>query len=374
MQAQGRRAGFRKSAAPRGKASSSQNRNPATPPQTFDLSPLEGRQNLIGLLAAPDMKDVLRKDLTRRNMRPVSEVGPLVLIERPPGLEHPDPSSPESCARAANRFPWAANIWWQPDVIRFESVSEAARLLKERQRNWSCTPLAFHRRASLITEKLPHVSAKPLGFPAVAPSSPLGSWCLADPNSMLASGFCSSPFPDGVARFEENHEDPPSRAYLKLWESFARLGFWPQAGEHCVDLGACPGGWSWVLQSTGARVTAVDRAPLEARIASLPLVTCLQESAFGLDPVSFRRNHGQADWLLSDMACYPERLLRLILAWRAAESCRHILCTLKFQGETDFATADSFASLPGARIFHLHHNRHELTVYIPPAELPGNRG
>ena len=35
--------------------------------------------------------------------------------------------------------------------------------------------------------------------------------------------------------------------------------------------------------------------------------------------------------------------------------------TLKFQGETDFETAARFAAIPGSRLVHLHHNKHELT-------------
>ena len=37
------------------------------------------------------------------------------------------------------------------------------------------------------------------------------------------------------------------------------------------------------------------------------------------------------------------------------------VCTIKFQGETDHKTVDAFAKIPGSRLLHLHHNRHELT-------------
>ena len=38
-----------------------------------------------------------------------------------------------------------------------------------------------------------------------------------------------------------------------------------------------------------------------------------------------------------------------------------IVCTLKFQGETDHATTRAFVAIPGARLLHLFHNKHELT-------------
>jgi 23S rRNA (cytidine2498-2'-O)-methyltransferase len=37
------------------------------------------------------------------------------------------------------------------------------------------------------------------------------------------------------------------------------------------------------------------------------------------------------------------------------------VCTLKFQGPTDHETARRFAAIPGSRLMHLHHNKHELT-------------
>ena len=124
-----------------------------------------------------------------------------------------------------------------------------------------------HRRAALIQERLPHVSAKPVVFPAAAPTAPLGSWTLLAPDRLLAAAHCSAPFPNGEVEFVEDKTGPPSRAYLKLWEALVRLRRWPQPGERCLDLGASPGGWTWVLAKLGAHVVAVDKAPLDPRIA-----------------------------------------------------------------------------------------------------------
>ncbi|MBX6322535.1 MAG: hypothetical protein IRY94_11960, partial [Rhodospirillaceae bacterium] len=142
---------------------------------------------------------------------------------------------------------WTQNVWLEPRWIAFGSISEAARALKTIQRNWALHPGRHHRRAALIAEQLPHVSAKPLRFPAPAPTAPLGAWTLVEPGLMLASPRCSSPFPDGVVRFVEDREGPPNRAYLKLWEALTLIGRHPRPGEVCLDLGASPGGWTWVL-------------------------------------------------------------------------------------------------------------------------------
>jgi 23S rRNA (cytidine2498-2'-O)-methyltransferase len=171
---------------------------------------------------------------------------------------------------------------------------------------------------------------------------------------MLASPTKSSPFVNGECHFIEDHLGPPSRAYLKLWEALMRFGRWPGAGEHCLDLGASPGGWTWVLAMLGAQVTAVDKAPLAANVAAMPGVTERLDSAFGLPPEP-------VDWLFSDVIAYPDRLLALVWRWIDAKAARSIVCTIKFQGSTDHAAAEAFAAIPGAQVVHLFHNKHELT-------------
>ena len=252
---------------------------------------------------------------------------------------------------------WAANIWHDPVYIQIDSIGDAAKKLRAIQRNWALYPFALHRRAALITDNLPKVSAKPLAFGDAAPQSPLGSWTLIDANTILAAPHCSSAFPNGEINFIENHIDSPSRAYLKLWDVFTVLGIGPKQGDFCLDLGACPGGWTWVLQTRGAKILSVDKAPLDPKIAALPNVEYRAESAFALDP----RTIGPVDWLFSDIVCYPKRLLTLVQKWLEAGTVKHFVCTIKFQGETDFETVKQFAAIPGSQILHLHHNKHELT-------------
>ena len=252
---------------------------------------------------------------------------------------------------------WAANVWLDPQEIAIVSISDAAAKLRAIQRNWAVYAPVLHRRATLIQQQLPKVSAKPLVFGASAPSAPLGSWTLLDAGTLLASAHCTSPFPNGEVRFVEDHVGPPSRAYLKLWEALTLIGFRPGPGERCLDLGSSPGGWSWALQRMGAQVISVDKAPLAREIARLPGIEHRLDSAFALDPHAI----GPIDWLFSDVVCYPARLLALVERWLAAGTCRRFVCTIKFQGETDHAIARRFAAIPGSQLAHLFHNRHELT-------------
>lgn len=261
--------------------------------------------------------------------------------------------SPEPVRRLA----WSQNAWLEPRVIPIASIKHAARELRAIQRNWALYSYRDHRRAKLIEDELPSVSARPIEPYAELPTAPLGSFTLLDRDTVLASPRCSSPFPNGEIRFVEDREGPPSRAYLKLWELFTRTGVRPAPGDRCVDLGSAPGGWTWVLASLGCEVVSVDKADLDPRVAAMPGVTHRRESAFALDP----RDAGHVDWLFSDVICYPPRLLSLVERWLAAKPAARFVTTLKFQAETDHETAAAFAAIPGSRLLHLFHNRHELT-------------
>jgi 23S rRNA (cytidine2498-2'-O)-methyltransferase len=252
---------------------------------------------------------------------------------------------------------WAQNTWLAPVRIPVRSVTDAARRLRAIQRNWTLYSFRLHRRARLIQAKLPHVSAKPLDFPAAAPAAPLGSWTLLDERTILASAECTSPFPNGEARFVEHRVGPPNRAYLKLWEALTLLGRRPGPGDVCLDAGASPGGWTWALSRLGARVVAVDRAPLDRAIARMPGVEERRGSAFSVRP----DREGPFDWILSDVVCYPERLWAWVKAWLDSGKARSFVCTLKFQGDAHYGPIRDFASVPGSRLAHLWANKHELT-------------
>ncbi|MDR2246205.1 MAG: hypothetical protein LBE17_05970 [Treponema sp.] len=252
---------------------------------------------------------------------------------------------------------WNRNIWLEPFRLEFDSLSDAASALRAVQRNWASSLFTCFRRGALITAKLPPLSEKPRPFPWQLPDAPMGSWTLLDAHTMIASPRCASPFPAGVVRFIEDAEGPPSRAYLKLWEALVRCRKHPVPGERCLDAGASPGGWTWALAGLGPRVIAVDQAPLEDRIAALPPVSFIKHDAFTLKP----KDIGPLDWLFCDVICYPPRLYEWIDRWLQSGLCRNFVCTIKMQGRPDAETTRRFAAIPGGRVVHLYHNKHELT-------------
>lgn len=249
---------------------------------------------------------------------------------------------------------WAMDIWTAPVILPAESVKIAADALRGMQRNWALYSAAHHRRCALIEARLPPLRAKPIVFPQSPPASHLGAWTLLEDGRLLASPTKTSPYPNGDLVFVEDRVGPPSRAYLKLWEACTRIDAWPQPGDTCIDLGASPGGWTWVVARLGADITAIDRSPLDSNVAEMPGVSQMQGSAFTLEP---RR----VDWLLSDVIAYPAPLLAMVERWIAAKAAGRIICTVKLQGATDHAAADSFAAIPGGQLMHLGQNKHELT-------------
>lgn len=255
---------------------------------------------------------------------------------------------------------WAQTVWTAPRWLEAPSIGRAVRQLTALQRNWRghAVPGSGHqRRQALMEEALPHVATRALRFGAPAPTAPLGAFTLWEHDLLLASPETSSPFADGEVTFEENRDEPPGRAYLKLWETFTIEGLSPRPGELCLDLGAAPGGWTWVLATLGARVFSLDKAELAPQVARLPNVNHCLGSGFGLAP----EHVGRVDWLFSDMICYPERLLQVVRQWIAARACAHVVCTLKFQAATDHVVSQAFSAIPGGRLCHLSCNKHELT-------------
>ena len=261
-----------------------------------------------------------------------------------------------SCALPIKSL-WSINTWLNPKILTIDSINDGAKQLKEIQRNWCLYSYQFHRRAKLIQEKLPYLSAKPLRFPCALPTSPIGSWTLLTENQILASSKCSSFFKNGKILFEENKEAPPSRAYLKLYESLTRIEKFPQPGDCCIDAGGSPGGWTWVIQKLGARGLSIDRSPLDAKIASLPNVEYHKGDVFSIKP----SDYDKVDWLFSDVICFPEKLFNWISLWFESKKCKNFICTIKFQGAPNYNFARKFLEIEGSQIVHLYNNKHELT-------------
>lgn len=315
-------------------------------------------QDLPGaaFLAYPDMTGMLQTELSGRlhfNSKPAAVYGELLYYS----------DFPVDSVKTPDDLPyWARSAMLKPRILDFESIGEAANSLKNIQRNWAPYQYQYFRRANLIQEKLPYINLKPRLFPVKIPAKPIGLYTLISEKQMIFSAETSSFLPAGKITFLEDHENPPSRAYLKIQESLAMANLlngteFPKPGEHCFEAGACPGGWTWVLVGLGASVHAVDRAELSPELMENPLVKFQAHDAFTLKP----QDVGFCDWVFSDVICYPERLLKWVNEWLESGLCRNMICTIKMQGEPDWNIIKQFSEIPGSRIVHLNYNKHELT-------------
>lgn len=305
-------------------------------------------ENMTGFLAPEGYEDELAHELS--NERITSRCGRLFLVENATRVD----------------FAWAQDVWENPREISIASIADGAKRLRELHSLWTLASFHQHRRANLIQAQLPKLSSPPLVFLESRRARQLGSWTLVSHDRILASPRSLSPFPLGEFSFRED-KSAPSRAYLKLWELFTVRGVAPpKPGARCIDLGASPGGWTWVLAGLGCHVTAVDRSPLELPKRSVNdsrgkgEIEFVKGNAFNVKP----QDLGRVDWLFSDVICYPSDLLELVRKWLASDLCANMVCTIKLKGKTDHSVIRQFAAIPGASLKHLLHNKHELTWWL----------
>lgn len=317
----------------------------------------------VAFLAYPETLAFLKSELKNRFKLDDSVrlkcYGDILYLENIEGIF--SSSNPEEIAPQELPY-WARTTFLKPFILHFDSIGEAASALKEIQRNWAPYQYQNFRRAALIQDKLPYINLKVRKFPVEIPKSPIGVYTLIDDKTILASALTSSYIPAGRIEFVEDHENPPSRAYLKIQESLtmARLLFdaeLPGSESRCFEAGACPGGWTWVLVNLGSQVYAVDRAELAPSLMGNPLVTFQAHDAFTLKPEDI----GKCDWVFSDVICYPERLLEWVKVWLDSGLTKNMICTIKMQGEIDYEVVKQFAAIPDSRVVHLNYNKHELT-------------
>lgn len=257
---------------------------------------------------------------------------------------------------------FAQDIWLEPHIVTFKSISDAVKILRQAGRFWYLHPISEMGRARLIEKQLRKCPSLTGHFPIEAEIPAIGGFSLLDKHTLVYSAKRLKKWPHGNCFFIEDKKNPPNRAYLKLWEALTLLEKHPKSGDTALDLGASPGGWTYVMQSLGATVTAVDKALLDPNIAKLPGVKFLQQSAFALDPNTLDQTY---DWVLSDIACYPERAYALIMKWIASGKAKQMIFTIKLQGKTELSTIKQFQAIPNSQIINMFYNKHEATFFYP---------
>src|SRR3546814_682106 len=147
-------------------------------------------------------------------------------------------------------------------------------------------------------------------------------------NTRPTPACASTPWPLGIPRLRL-HADAPSLSALKLEEALltllddrerARL---LREGMHAADLGAAPGGWTWVLTRHGVRVSAIDNGPLRQHVLDTGLVEHLRADGFHWQPPR------PLDWMVCDMVEQPRRVAERMATWLREGWCRQAIFNLK---------------------------------------------
>lgn len=184
----------------------------------------------------------------------------------------------------------------------------------------------------------------------------------------------SAPWPMGVPRLKM-HADAPSRSALKLEEALLVLLTADERtrllreGMHAADLGAAPGGWTWVLTRHRLQVTAIDNGPLRQHVIDTGLVQHLRADGFSWHPSK------PLDWMVCDMVEQPSRVASRMAEWFHHGWCRHAVFNLKLPMKKRWQETrlclDRFAAQAGKpltiRAKQLYHDREEITVFATPA-------
>lgn len=185
---------------------------------------------------------------------------------------------------------------------------------------------------------------------------------------------CNGFYPGGIRFLPKSSEKTISRAGAKVAEALyhGRLfGEPPGTGAHWLELGASPGGMTAELLGRGARVTAIDRAVLDARLVGARGLNFVMGDVADFRPAEDVRY----DALLCDMNGDPEesfmQVVRLSAFLRAGSWIVFTLKTAGSEGLADILALHARvleragqAGLRHLATSHLSGNRREFTTWF----------
>ena len=170
--------------------------------------------------------------------------------------------------------------------------------------------------------------------------------------------------------------DAPSRATLKLEEAlhvFIPADEWDERlanGMYAVDLGACPGGWTYQLVKRNMWVYSIDNGPMAQSLMDTGQVTWLREDGF-----RYRPTRNNISWMVCDMVEKPAKVTALMAQWLVNGWCRETIFNLKLPMKKRYEeVSQNLASIKEKLDAHginatiqarqLYHDREEVTVHV----------
>lgn len=259
-----------------------------------------------------------------------------------------------------NKKPVWAQDWLSAcELVPFENKSQAVKILK------NIKNLGVHfetdanpRLAESLKKELRELKLKRIDFEVPSKFNfKYFAWGLFDSSNLIICKQPISQFPLGWHEFNEDKITPPNRAYLKIWEILCLNYIQLKPDDIVIDVGSCPGGWSWALSQHVKKVYSIDKAELDKKIISIPNIHYKSEDAFQINP----GDYSDCTWLFSDIICTPQRLLSLVENWHHKSAVKNFVCTIKFKGNCDFDIMNEFAKYENSKIIHLYQNKNEVT-------------
>ena len=185
----------------------------------------------------------------------------------------------------------------------------------------------------------------------------------------------NSPFYMGIPRLKFP-ADAPSRSTLKLEEAFhifIPYEEWDErlkGGLNAVDLGACPGGWTYQLVKRSMMVYAIDNGPMNEKLMETGQVKHYREDGFKFMP----KKHN-IYWLVCDMVEKPAKVTELIAKWLINGWCREAIFNLKLPMKKRYEEVKQNLQLLIEELNNnqinvqiqakqLFHDREEVTVHV----------
>lgn len=248
--------------------------------------------------------------------------------------------------------------------VEVPDTNEAKELMK------FCRKFTVPLRSALRQEKL-LLAKENRGRPVIhvffiAPGCCYVGYSYSNNNSAFYMGIPRLKFPS----------DAPSRSTLKLEEAFHMFipyDEWEErleGGLQAVDLGACPGGWTYQLVKHSMRVQAVDNGPMAESLMETGQVRHLREDGFKFVPTS-----KNITWLVCDMVEKPAKVAALMTTWMVNGWCRETIFNLKLPMKKRYEEVSHILEKMAAEMKeqgvnalihakHLYHDREEITVHV----------
>lgn len=223
---------------------------------------------------------------------------------------------------------------------------------------------AFRKQGVLLAKENPKKPVLHLYF--YAPGCCYLGYSLTTNNSPHYMGIHRLKFPPAA----------PSRSTLKLEEAFHAFipkQEWDERlapGMWAVDLGACPGGWTYQLVQRSMFVHAVDNGDIDQSLMDTGQVKHHKVDGFKFEPP--RKN---ITWLVCDMIEKPYRVAQLIGEWLIQGWAKETIFNLKLPMNQRYEQVTE--DINNLKIFlkenkikfelqakHLYHDREEVTVHV----------